>query len=66
MMQNQTPLLNLSAMARLLGVKARWLRDEASAGRVPAVAAGDTFLFDPESVECVLRQRAQVKGGDDV
>ncbi|MCE9591711.1 MAG: helix-turn-helix domain-containing protein [Planctomycetes bacterium] len=59
-MKNQ-PLLNLSAMARLLGVKTKWLREEAGAGRIPSVAAGDTFLFDPDTVEAVLRQRASGK-----
>ena len=59
MIQDTRPPLNLSVMARILGVKPRWLREEASSGRVPAVAAGDTFLFDPDAVERVLLERAR-------
>ena len=55
----QEPLLNAGAMARRLGVKPAWLRAEAAARRIPAVAAGDTYLFDPAAVEDVLLQRAR-------
>ena len=53
------PLLNAGQMARRLGVKPRWLRAEAEAKRLPAVEAGDTYLFDPSTVEAVLMKRAQ-------
>ena len=46
-------------MAKRLGVKVNWLKDEADCGRIPAVRAGDTFLFDPDTVESVLRDRAR-------
>jgi hypothetical protein len=53
------PLLNAGEMARLLGVKPKWLRAEAQAKRIPACSAGDTYLFDPSIVERVLRKRAR-------
>lgn len=54
----ESELLTTSRMARRLGVKSAWLRDEAEAGRVPAVSAGDTYLFSPDAVHRVLRGRA--------
>ena len=69
MTRREPPLLNVSAMARQLGVRASWLRDEADEGRVPAVRAGETYLFDPITVERVLRERARSgdqKGHTDV
>jgi hypothetical protein len=59
------PLLNAGQMARRLGVKPRWLRAEAEADRLPAVPAGDTYLFDPATVERVLLKRAQGVPTDD-
>ena len=41
------------------GVEAQWLIEEASAGRIPGVPAGRTWLFDPDAVEAVLLMRAQ-------
>ena len=52
-------LLDLGRMARHLRVASSWLADEARAGRVPAVAAGRSFLFDAELVERVLLERAR-------
>jgi hypothetical protein len=51
-------------MARRLRVPTRWLRDEALTGRVPCLKAGKAFLFDPESVERVLLERARQGGTD--
>jgi hypothetical protein len=51
-------------MARRLRVPVRWLRDEAGAGRIPHLKAGKALLFDPETVERVLRERARREGGD--
>ena len=51
-------LLTTSRMARRLGVRPAWLRAEAEAGRIPGVAAGDTYLFNPEAVERALLERA--------
>jgi hypothetical protein len=46
-------------LARRLRVSQAWLRDEAAAGRLPAVPAGArNFLFNVEAVERVLAKRA--------
>ena len=42
-----------------LRVPVRWLRAEAEAGRVPHVQAERVLLFDPETVERVLVERAK-------
>lgn len=52
-------LLNLVTMARVLGVPKSWLKDEADAGRVPCLRAGDRYLFAPDAVERVLADRAR-------
>ncbi len=54
-----TRLLTAGAMARRLRVRAGWLRAEAQAGGIPHVKAGEEYLFDPESVERVLLERAR-------
>jgi len=46
-------------MARRLRVPTRWLKNEASAGKIPHVQAEKVFLFDPEAVEEALVQRAR-------
>ena len=51
-------LLPLGPMARYLGVKPAWLRGEAEAGRVPAVRAGETYLFNVVALERALLERA--------
>ena len=48
-----------TVMARRLHVSVSWLRDEAAAGRLPSVRAGDRFLFDAELVERLLLERAR-------
>ncbi|MGA2091848.1 MAG: hypothetical protein ABSH16_00375 [Sedimentisphaerales bacterium] len=52
-------LMTCGAMARRLGVRAKWLRAEAEAGRLPHVRAEDTLLFEPETVFSILVKRAQ-------
>ena len=49
-------------MARRLRVTVRWLRAEAEAGRVPHLKAGKVILFNPETVEKVLLERARKEG----
>lgn len=46
-------------MARRLRVPLRWLKAEADAGRIPHVRAEKAYLFDPDSVERVLLDRAR-------
>lgn len=58
----------MGPMARRLRVTAKWLREEAEAGRIPHLKAGPRLLFDPETVERVLLERArqdqEVSGGE--
>jgi len=49
----------LGPMARRLRVRSDWLRAEAEAGRLPAVKAGDTWLFDSNLIERLLLERAR-------
>ena len=58
-MLTTSKLLPAGPMARRLRVPVRWLRAEAEAGRLPHVKAERQFLFDPETVERVLLERAQ-------
>ena len=61
---NETPLRLWAAspLAARLGVDKKWLVSEADAGRIPGVAAGRTWLFDPVAVESVLLRRARERG----
>jgi hypothetical protein len=62
----QSRLLPAGPMARHLRVPVRWLKAEAEAGRIPHVRAERVYLFDPESVELVLVERARnSQQGDD-
>lgn len=53
-------LLPLPILARYLRVSQSWLREEAEAGRLPAVAAGrGRYLFSRVAVERVLLKHHQ-------
>lgn len=52
-------LLLVGPMARRLRVPVKWLRQEAEAGRVPHLKADKAILFDPDTVENVLLERAR-------
>lgn len=58
-MRNESRLLPAGPMARRLRVPVRWLKAEAEAGRIPHVRADRVLLFDPETVEAVLLDRAR-------
>lgn len=60
-------LFSLGRMARRLGVTQQWLRDEAEAGRIPCLKAGDRYLFNPHAVEKSLAAKATQScgGGND-
>jgi hypothetical protein len=58
-MVNPPKLLPVGPMARRLRVSVKWLREEAAAGRIPHLQADRAFLFDPDTVERVLVERAQ-------
>jgi hypothetical protein len=55
----QSKLLPVGPMARRLRVSVKWLREEAAAGRVPHLQADRAILFDPDTLERVLLERAQ-------
>ena len=61
-MENKQKLLPVGPMARRLHVPINWLRTEALEGRLPHVKAGTAILFDPETIERILLERAQEKG----
>jgi excisionase family DNA binding protein len=54
--------LKLSEMARLLGVSVTWLRAEAERGALPHVKTDRGMLFDRETVERLLCERAKREG----
>lgn len=61
-------LVSDTQLARILGISAAWLRDEAESGRLPGVRAGKRFLFNLPTVERILSERAsteRARGGDD-
>lgn len=58
-MMTQSRLLPVGPMARRLRVPVKWLHQEAEAGRVPCLKAHETLLFDADTVERVLLQRAR-------
>lgn len=51
-----------ATLARWLGVPTAWLHAEADAGRLPHIKAGNVYLFDAETVERILRERAAKEG----
>jgi hypothetical protein len=61
-MSAKPALLPLGQTARLLQVPAAWLRAEAEAGRLPHLKAGKALLFDVDSVEQILIERARMGG----
>ncbi len=60
-------LLTLSRLARRLGITQHWLREQADAGNVPCLKAGNRYLFNPVAVEESLAAKAartRQGGGD--
>ena len=51
-------LITIQSMAARLRVPAKWLRQEALAGRIPCLKAGTAILVKPEAVEASLVRRA--------
>lgn len=58
-------LIGLYSLAVHLGVAADWLRDEATAGRLPCVNADGRFFFDQATVERAIAKRASDDCADD-
>lgn len=57
--ESKANLVPLSLLALRLGLPVRWLREEATAGRLPSLRVGDDLLFDLEAVTHTLRERAR-------
>jgi len=51
-------LVTALGLERQTGAPAGWLLDEAAAGRIPYLRAGNRYLFDLSVVEPLLRSRA--------
>lgn len=56
MVSDQEPreLLSLRRMAARLGVPSRWLREQAEAGIVPGLKAGERWLFNPDAASAAV------------
>lgn len=61
-------LLPLRRMAARLGVPSKWLREQAEAGKVPGLRAGNRWLFRPDVVGPIVAAMAAPgvvsKGGE--
>jgi hypothetical protein len=51
-------LVSLQVMARQLGVPVKWLREQAQAGTIPGLNAGNRWLFCPDVAEAAVRAMA--------
>jgi len=51
-------ILTLRRMAARLGVPSRWLREQAEAGNIPGLRAGDRWLFAPDVAVNAVRAMA--------
>jgi hypothetical protein len=61
-MEDRVELLPLGAMARVVHVPPKWLREQAAAGEIPSLDAGGTILFHRRTVEKILMSRAAGAG----
>jgi hypothetical protein len=63
-MREPRDLLPLRRMAARLGVPSRWLKEQAEAGKVPGLKAGDRWLFVPDlAAAAVTAMAAQGENG---
>lgn len=51
-------VVGLPLAARVFQVPARWLREEVERGRLPALQAGRSLLFNTAALERALAERA--------
>jgi hypothetical protein len=58
-MEDRSQLLPLGAMARIVHVPTKWLREQAKAGSIPSLDAGGALLFHAPTVQKILTARAQ-------
>jgi len=60
-MSNAAKLENLQQIARRFALPAKWLKVEASQGRIPVLRIGRRLLFNPDAVEEALAERAAIR-----
>jgi len=51
--------VTLNQAARALGLPHDWLREEADAGRIPCLIAGDRYLFDLDLLREIVMERTR-------
>jgi hypothetical protein len=56
--QEPRELLSLRRMAARLGVPSQWLKEQAEAGSVPGLKAGERWLFKPDVVAAAVSKMA--------
>ena len=56
------PYVTLTALARQLGLPARWLKAEALAGRLPHLRVGCHLKFEVPAEQAALSRRAEEAG----
>ena len=56
-------LIHVRVAARRYGLPIKWLKEQAKAGKIPALVADNQVLFDSEILSAWLAKRA--KGGGD-
>lgn len=64
--QEPRELSSLRRMAARLGVPSRWLREQAEAGSVPGLKAGDRWLFRPDVAAEAVTKMAAPKSNDSI
>lgn len=56
--KSEGALVSLQKTARELGIPVKWLRDQAEAGTIPGLRAGNRWLFIPEIATAAVRALA--------
>jgi len=51
--------VTLAQASRALGLPADWLREEADAGRIPCLRAGERYLFDLDLLREIVMERTR-------
>lgn len=57
--EKKNTVIPLGPMARRLGVPPQWLREQVSRGFLPGLTAGNTILFEPDTVQRILADAAR-------
>jgi hypothetical protein len=61
----QLKIIKLNYAARMYSVPYRWLKQQAEAGKFPAIRADKTYLVLPKNVETFLLDLATKGGNND-